>query len=117
MCEVRWYLLEQNLINKTQSGWFGLQRAARCIRMRWHWWQPEVPSMGGCTCSEASSRFGQTGLGKRHVPLGLSFAFFIISSLPEYLKPLVAGDPLAQQGRSGEQWCTSWTWQTLQGWS
>lgn len=33
---------------------------------------------------------------------GLPFAFFIISSLPEYLEPFVAGDPLAQQGHRGD---------------
>lgn len=29
--DARWYLLEQNLINKTESGWFELRRTARCF--------------------------------------------------------------------------------------
>lgn len=48
--------------------------------------------------SKASSRFGWVGLGKWHMAPGLPLDFFIISFLPEYLKPPVAGDPLAQQG-------------------
>lgn len=68
--------------------------------MRWHWWQPGVPGTGGCACSEAKPAAGLGGQawgnGMRHLVCLL--LFFIISSLSEYLKSLVAGDPLAQRG-------------------